>query len=203
VVSSPDRGRRGKRSQKKLRRVQRARRSASRLRGVEQDPDLAVLDAGGARAYVAGVDPSVLADPAATRELLKRRRFAVPTIVTNIDGEEVEVDPADEDERELLVVAEHPEYRAVLDDPMSDELVEGANPRLHVALHLVIANQLWDDTPPEVWQAARRLLAQGHDRHEILHALAHELSHELYPVLTGQHAPDPDMTAYRARLRAL
>jgi Domain of unknown function (DUF1841) len=104
---------------------------------------------------------------------------------------------------EQLVVAEHPEYRAVLDDPMSDELVEGANPRLHVALHLVIANQLWDDTPPEVWQAARRLLAQGHDRHEILHALAHELSHELYPVLTGQHAPDPDMTAYRARLRAL
>jgi hypothetical protein len=52
-----------------------------------------------------------------------------------------------------------------------------------------------------------RLLAQGHDRHAILHALAHELaqelSHELYPALTGQHAPDPDMTAYRTRLRAL
>lgn len=202
-MSSADRGRREKRSQKKLRRVQRARRS-SRLRGFDQDPDTAVMDAGGARAYVAGVDPSVLlADPAATRELLERRRFAVPTLVTAIDGEQVEVDPADEDQRELLIVAEHPEYRCVLDDPMSDELVEGANPRLHVALHLVITNQLWDDTPPEVWQAARRLLAQGHDRHAILHALAHELSHELYPVLTGQHAPDPDMTAYRARLRAL
>ncbi|WP_445190019.1 DUF1841 family protein [Pseudonocardia sp. Cha107L01] len=77
------------------------------------------------------------------------------------------------------------------------------NPRLHVVLHRVIANQLWDDTPAEVWQAARRLLAQGHDRHTILHALAYELSQELYPAMTGQHAPDPDMTAYRARLRAL
>jgi hypothetical protein len=162
-----------------------------------------LVDAGGVRAYVAGAEPSVLADPVAMRELLKRRRFAVPTIVTDIDGEEVEVDPAEEDERHLLIVAEHPEYRGVLDDPMSDELVEGGNPRLHVALHLVIANQLWDDTPPEVWQAARRLVSRGHDRHAILHALAHELTYELYPVLSGQHAPDPDMTAYRARLRAL
>jgi hypothetical protein len=124
--------------------------------------------------------------------------------VTSIDGDdEVELDPGDVDQRELLILAEHPEYRVVLGDLMSDELVEGVNPRLHVALHQVIVNQLWDDTPPEVWQAARRLLSQGHDRHTILHALAHELSEELYPALTGQRAVDPDMTDYRARLRAL
>lgn len=205
MVSSADRGRRGKRSQKKLRRAHRARGSAARLRAVGQDPiDTAVVDAGGALAYVAGVDPSVLADPAATRELLKRRRFAVPTIVTSVDGDGViELDPADEDQRELLILDEHPEYRAVLDDPVSDELVGGANPRLHVALHQIIANQLWDDTPPEVWQAARRLLARGHDRHAILHALAYELSHELYPALTGHRVPDPDMTTYRVRLGKL
>lgn len=203
MVSSAGHGR-GKRSREKFRRVQRARRPAPQFGGLDQDLDPAAVDAGGAGGYVTGVDPAVLADPTATRELLARRRFAVPTIVTSIDGgEEVELDPADEDQRELLILAEHPEYRAVLADPMSDELVEGANPRLHVALHQVIANQLWDDTPPEVWQAARRLLAQGHDRHAILHALAYELSHELYPALTGQHTPDPDMTAYRARLRTL
>jgi hypothetical protein len=124
--------------------------------------------------------------------------------MTRIDGgEEVQLDPADEDQRELLILAEHPEYQAVLADPMSDALVEGANPRLHVVLHQVIANQLWDDTPPEVWRAARRLRARGHERHVILHALAYELSHELHPALTGQRAPDPDMTAYRARLRKL
>jgi hypothetical protein len=204
VVSSAGHRRRGKRSREKLRRVQRAGRPAPQFGGLDQDLDPAAVDVDGTGGYVTGVDPAVLADPTATRELLARRRFAVPTIVTSIDGgEEVELDPADEDQRELLILAEHPEYRAVLADPMSDELVEGANPRLHVALHQVIANQLWDDTPPEVWQAARRLLAQGHDRHAILHALAYELSHELYPALTGQHTPDPDMTAYRARLRTL
>jgi len=184
--------------------VQLTRRPALRLRGLDQEVDPAVVDADSAVGYVEGVDSSVLVDPIAVRELLARRRFAVPTVVTSIDGgEEIELNPADEEQRELLILAEHPEYRAVLADPMSDELVEGANPRLHVALHLVIANQLWDDTPPEVWQAARRLLAQGHDRHAILHALAHELSQELYSALTGQHAPDPDVTAYRARLRTL
>lgn len=204
MVSSASRGRRKKRAQKKLRRVQRARRPARPFGGLDQHLDPAVVDGDGAGGYVAGVDPALLSDLTAARELLARRRFAVPTIVTSLDDdEEIELDPSDEDQRELLILAEHPEYRAVLADPMSDELIEGVNPRLHIVLHQILANQLWDDTPPEVWHAARRLLAQGHDRHAILHALAYELSNELYPTLTGQHAPDPDMTAYRARLRAL
>jgi hypothetical protein len=52
-------------------------------------------------------------------------------------------------------------------------------------------DQLRDDTPPEVWQAAERLMAAGHDRHEVLHALAFELSHELHPALTGEHTRNP------------
>jgi hypothetical protein len=171
------------------------------FRGLDRDVDPAAVDA--AEAYLVGVDPSVRDDPAAAGELLARRRFAVPTIAMRLDGDEVELDPADEDQRELLILAEHPQYRQVLDDPLSDELVDGVNPRLHVVMHRIIANQLWDDTPPEVWQAAERLLAAGHDRHDILHALAYGLSQELHPALTGEHTPDPDMTAYRDRLRAL
>jgi hypothetical protein len=173
------------------------------FRGLDRDVDPAGVDAADAEAYLVGVDPSVRDDPAATAALLARRWFAVPTIATHLNGDGVEVDPADEDQRELLIVAEHPQFRHVLDDPFSDELVDGINPRLHVVMHRIIANQLWDDTPPEVWQAARRLLAAGHDRHDILHALAYELSHELHPVMTGEHAPDPDVSAYRDRLRAL
>jgi len=173
------------------------------FRGLDRDADRYEVEAGEASGYVAGVDPSVLADPTARQELVARRRFAVPTVVASIDGDDVELDPADEDQRELLIVAEHPQYQHVLDDPFSEELVDGVDPRLHIALHEVIANQLWEDTPPEVWQAAQRLLADGHDRHAVLHALAYELGEELYPALTGQHAPDPDMSAYRDRLRQL
>jgi hypothetical protein len=132
-----------------------------------------------------------------------RRRFAVPTTAARIDGDDVELDPADEDQRELLIDAEHPQYGQVLADPFSDELVEGVNPWLHVALHQVIATQLWEDSPVEVWQAAQRLLAAGYDRHAVLHALVYELGEELNSALTGQHAPDPEMSAYRDRLRQL
>jgi hypothetical protein len=152
---------------------------------------------------VSGVGPDVLADPMAARDLLARRRFAFPSTLAELDGDDVELDPADEDQRELLIVAEHPEYRHVLEDPFSDDLIDGANPRLHVALHLIVANQLWDDDPPEAWEAARRLLARNHDRHAILHALAHELAQVLHPTMTGQQEPDPEATAYRTRLRGL
>ena len=162
VVSSAGDGRRGRRLQKKARRVQRERRPSPPFGGLAHDFDRAGVDADGSAGYDTGAEPAVLADPTARRGLLARRRFAVPTVMTRIDGgEEIELDPADEDQRELLILAEHPEYQVVLSDPMSDELVDGTNPRLHVALHQVIANQLWDDTPPELWQAARRLLAQG------------------------------------------
>jgi len=46
------------------------------------------------------------------------------------------------------------------------------NPRLHLSMHEIVVNQLWDGIPPETWEAAQRLLAQGHDRHEVLHMLA-------------------------------
>ena len=148
-------------------------------------------------------DSTGTSDPPATDESQARRRFAIPEAVAVIDGDEVEIDPPDEDGRGLAIRAEHPEYREVLDDPSSEELVDGVDPRLHIALHLIVANQLWDDDPPEVWQAARRLLDQGHERHTILHALAHELAQVVHPTLTGQAQPDPGMTAYRARLREL
>jgi hypothetical protein len=36
----------------------------------------------------------------------------------------------------------------------------------------VIADQVADDDPPEVWRTARRLLVAGHDRESVLRQLA-------------------------------
>jgi len=151
--------------------------------------------------YVAGADPSVLADPTATQEVA-RRRFAVPTVVTSIDGDDVELDPADEDQRELLLVAEHPKYQHVLDDPFSDDLVDGEPAAAHrfAPRHRQPAVGGHPAGGVAGRSAASRRRAY---RHAILHALAYELGEELYPALTGQHAPDPDMSAYRDRLRQL
>jgi hypothetical protein len=34
-----------------------------------------------------------------------------------------------------------------------------------------VAAQLWDDDPPETWQAAKKLLSEGLPPHETLHEL--------------------------------
>lgn len=111
-----------------------------------------------------------------------RRTFAVPTTRWMYDDDEWgDLDPSDPDNRSLLIRAEHPEYEDVLD---SDDLVDGVNPRLHVVAHEIVANQLWDDDPPETWRAAQRLLAQGYDRHEIFHRLGEVVMTRVYEVMT-------------------
>ena len=36
---------------------------------------------------------------------------------------------------------------------------------------LELADRLWRGDPPELWEAAQRLLDQGEDRHAVLHTL--------------------------------
>lgn len=83
-----------------------------------------------------------------------RRLWAVPRAHGTYQGLDLELlDPGDEDERALLIEALHPEFADALHGE-DDVLVGGqtVNPRLHVAMHQVVANQLLADDPPEAWQ---------------------------------------------------
>ncbi|MTD56369.1 hypothetical protein [Amycolatopsis pithecellobii] len=106
--------------------------------------------------------------------LLERRQFAIPSVYTEIAGEEVELDPSDPEQRRLLVIGEHPDFQASLaEDDLDEESF------LWVAAHTTVVDQLWDDEPVEVWQAAQRLLARGLDRGEVLDRLAGALEQQL------------------------
>ena len=115
----------------------------------------------------------------------ERRAFAVPPATGELDGIDLAfLDPDDPDDRRLLIEAEHPELRQALE--RDEEMVVGGepmNPRLHITMHEIVTNQLWDDDPPEVWQTARRLLAAGYERHEVLHMLASVVSTEMWGTL--------------------
>jgi hypothetical protein len=95
------------------------------------------------------------------RDVLERRQFAMPyyAVLDEDGGEIVGLDPADPDQRHRLVAGEYP------------ETPEDGTRRL-IAIKETVVDQLWDDDPPEAWQAARRLLAAGKDRDEILAELA-------------------------------
>jgi hypothetical protein len=89
----------------------------------------------------------------------------------------------------------------VLEDPGFDGEIDGVNPRLHIAIHEVVANQLWEDDPAEAWRAARRLHDAGVDRHDVLHQLGSVVAAHLHSALTDQRAVDH--AAYRQALDAL
>jgi hypothetical protein len=73
---------------------------------------------------------------------------------------------------------EHPEFVDALEDDL-DEIDLGygpLNPRLHLAMHEIVATQLWDGDPPEVWETAVRLRDAEYERHEVLHMLGRPVS---------------------------
>jgi hypothetical protein len=68
---------------------------------------------------------------------------------------------------------------------------EPVNPRLHVAMHQVVANQLLADQPPQAWQTVQQLAGVGYDWHAIMHMIASLVTADVYTALTEHRQPDP------------
>ena len=125
----------------------------------------------------------------------ERRRFAVGAAEGGMDGIDLTLlDPADEDERRLLIEAEHPELRRALKEGRREIRFgrDVINPVLHITMHEVVANQLWADDPPEVWATAKRLVGDGYDRHEVLHMLASVVAGEVFEIMGNEQVHDID-----------
>jgi Domain of unknown function (DUF1841) len=131
-----------------------------------------------------------------------RRRFvADPGALGALDLKLDEL--SDPDVRSVVICHEHPEFSEALVEGGGE--IEGAdgpiNPRVHLTLHEIVATQLWDDSPPEVWDTAVRLLDAGYERHEILHMLARPVVGHIWGAL---HDERPyDLESHVAALRAL
>jgi len=105
--------------------------------------------------------------------------------------------------RSLVIRHEHPEFKEALREGRREvEGVDGPlNPRLHLAMHEIVATQLWDDSPPEVWDTAVQLLDAGYERHEILHMLGRLVSDQVWEALHDKRPYDRER--HVAALRAL
>lgn len=132
-----------------------------------------------------------------------RRSWLLPPASGVFDGMDLSLlDPCDEDNRHVLIVSEHPELAQALDSDQEEQTPEGEmNPRMHIAVHEIVANRLWVNNPPEMWETAQRLTHAGYERHEILHMLANVVSAEMYDALHGNNSYDIQDT--RSALAAL
>jgi hypothetical protein len=112
-------------------------------------------------------------------------------------------DLADEDVRAIVIRHEHPEFEEAVRAGVRE--IDGPNgpmnPRLHLVMHGIVATQLWNNSPPEVWEVARRLLDSGYQRHEILHMLGRPIAEQVWEAWHDERAYDRD--AHVAALQAL
>jgi hypothetical protein len=127
----------------------------------------------------------------------ERLAFAIPPLPDPDDT--AGLDPADPDDRAQLIRAAHP----ALDTDRGTVIIDGSelNPRLHLSVHEIVAAQLADDDPPEVWETALRLRRLGYGRHEILHMLGAAIVPQLWAAMHHQRGYEPEQ--HRAALAAL
>ncbi len=104
------------------------------------------------------------------------------------------------------VVAQHPEYHALLESEESLERdfapEEGrANPFLHMAMHISLAEQIVTDRPVGIRELHRRIAVACGSPHEAEHRMMECLGTALWEA-QRQHRP-PDETAYLECLKKL
>jgi hypothetical protein len=109
-----------------------------------------------------GLEPALVARllPDSDLEALPRRAFAFGVLVGRHRGTDLStLQPGNPGDRRLLLAADHAERGLPPADPA------------HIDRHLLLADRLWRGDPPELWEAAQRLLDLGEDRHAVLHTL--------------------------------
>jgi hypothetical protein len=109
-----------------------------------------------------GLDSDLVARllPDADLEALPRRAFAFPLLNGVYDEVDLAtLDPAKPEDRRTLLAADHDDAQA---RPTNEQ---------HIRRHLVLSDRLWRGDPPELWEAAQRLLDRGENRHAVQHTL--------------------------------
>lgn len=130
--------------------------------------------------------------------------FLFPPLAGKIHGIDLaDLDPTDDDERNILIAGEHPELHDALDAGLETVEIDGCaeNPRLHLTLHEIVAAQIWDGEADQVWDTAKRLSTLGYERHEVLHMIASAVADHMWAAMDGKQPADSE--AYGRALEEL
>jgi hypothetical protein len=108
------------------------------------------------------------------------------------EGEPLEYDPAtgpsdrdrwlelDEHDRLDAIRVAHEGLAPSSGTPAAAAGADAANPHAHAAFHMIVENQLALDDPRQTRKALARLMGEGLDRHEAVHAIGAVVAEHLY-----------------------
>lgn len=99
----------------------------------------------------------------------------------------------DEDERKLLIADYHRDARIPL--PRSRR-------ELHAAMHMIVENQLAMNLEPVV-RALSRLMKEGLDRHDAIHAIGSVVAEQVHDILKQSEAVGSVQDRYNAAVERL
>ncbi|WP_156808964.1 hypothetical protein [Arthrobacter sp. TB 23] len=120
-------------------------------------------------AFLEGLD---LANLEEAQAAMDRRQLAMPYFGTWIGSDDYpQLNANKPEELRLLVLGELEELHTVGMDEYPSSAAPDGSPVWSAALRELVVSQLWNDEPPQVWQAAQRLRTQGLGREEILDQL--------------------------------
>jgi hypothetical protein len=114
-----------------------------------------------------GLEPEMVSRllPDGDLEALARRVFAFPLLHGGYRGTDLAaLNPAVPADRRTLLAAYHDDVRV------------GPADGKHLDEHVALADRLWRGEPPELWDAAQRLLDLGESRHTVMHELMSTIS---------------------------
>jgi hypothetical protein len=137
--------------------VSSARRTLLRFARIWYGPDAYPM-----RRYVDDLSDSEVVDGAAVSAIVERRRFAVPAPSDRVSGlvsgdGTSKLDAASEGDRALIATL---------------EVSARGLPQVRIPSYVAVTRQLWENDPPEVWEAARRMLDADRSREVALDRLA-------------------------------
>ena len=118
------------------------------------------------------------------------------------DEMDMRYDPlCDPDPAEWLAMDEHTRLRLV-EDHHKRARIRLPNRRLHAAMHAIVENQIALGGEVPARDTLTRLMAEGLDRHEAVHAIGTALAEHMHALMTAGATGDPN-AAYDQRLREL
>ena len=128
----------------------------------------------------------------------KRHRWLFPPASGSFDDIDLAyLNPANPEDRALLIRSEHADFHRAIEEGYDEVERHGhhVNPRLHLTMHEIVANQLWDANPAEAWPTVDRLRRLGYERHDILHMLGSVVTDQLWNALETREPNDPEKYA--------
>ena len=77
------------------------------------------------------------------------------------------------------------------------------NPQIHAVFHTIIENQVAMGDALQVRQTLKRLMTEGLDRHEAIHAIGAVLADDIFDTLKGDKSDEFDVDDYEEKLSEL